>query len=108
MQLGQPVAEVAESVGMTPSDLQAVEAGRTRATSALLVKIGEALDVEVAHFFGDFEDAFPDLPSTVPNDGSVPTVEEVQRVLNAYVRVRSPSLREGLVRQAEAGAEIQV
>lgn len=97
---------LAEIGDVTAAEVEAIERGDYRAPNAFLAAAADGLGVDISDFFDDFDAAFPDVPSTRPDDGSIPTLDEVRRVLNAFVRVRSPSFREGLARQAEAAAEL--
>ena len=105
MSAGLSREQLAEIGGLTTDEVASIERGDHRAPSAFLAVAADALGVAISNFFDDFDTAFPELPSTIPEDGSIPTLDEVNRVLDAFVRVRSPSFRAGLTRQAEAAAE---
>ena len=48
--------ELAERVGLSPSQMSRLESGQRRVDAVLLSKIARALDVHPSHFFSGFED----------------------------------------------------
>jgi transcriptional regulator with XRE-family HTH domain len=60
--------DLAESVGLSPSQMSRLESGQRRVDAVLLSKIARALGVHPSHFFSGFEDSAPTArtPSGTP------------------------------------------
>jgi transcriptional regulator with XRE-family HTH domain len=52
MVAGLSVHEVAECVDLSPDEIQDFEDDRVTPSSSVLIKLGQALNVRVAYFFG--------------------------------------------------------
>lgn len=61
--------ELAERVGLSPSQMSRLESGQRRVDAVMLSKIARALEVHPSHFFQDFEGASA-APAAPPAGGS--------------------------------------
>ncbi len=52
MVAGLLVHEVAECVDLSPAEIHVFEVGKVTPSSLILIKLGQALNVRVAYFFG--------------------------------------------------------
>ena len=104
MQRGISRTALADAVGLDGDQMAMAEKGEKRFLPETLNDVARELGVSVSALMGDFEVSFPALPATAPDDGSLPSSDDVQRLVDAFVSVRSPEFREALMRHAEAGA----
>lgn len=98
--------KLADSLNIETEEMAALERGDTRFGPTLLQDVADILGYTVADFFLGFDSGLPIIPSTVPDDGTMPGVAEVQQMVDTFVQIRSQSFREGLLRQAQAAAEV--
>ena len=99
---------LADRLGVELDAMTAYERGERRFGPTLLQDAAGIIGVTVSHFFGDFDSGMDIIRpfATEPDDGSLPDVAEVQAMIDAFVQVRSSSLRDGLLRQAQAAVEV--
>lgn len=65
--------DLAEQVGLSPSQMSRLESGQRRVDAVLLSKIARALEVHPSHFFQGFDDVAPSA-RLKPGEGPVATV----------------------------------
>lgn len=67
--------ELAERVGLSPSQMSRLESGQRRVDAVMLSKIARALEVHPSHFFQDFEgDGGAEVEAGPPAEGERPAV----------------------------------
>lgn len=83
--------DLAEQVGLSPSQMSRLESGQRRVDAVLLSKIARALEVHPSHFFQGFDDVAPSA-RLKPGEGPVATVaappSQLGRALRAERRRR--------------------
>ena len=110
--LGGRLARRRRELGMTAPDLDwaisapvgsvsRLEAGAKRMTAAQLYALSRALDVPVMYFFENSPVAPPSGPGDSPKSE---TVEEAERLIDAYYKIDDPKVRRDILGLLKAAA----
>ena len=110
--LGDRLARRRRELGMTASDLDGaisapagsvsrLEAGGKRMDAAQLYTLSRALDVPVMYFF---ENSPVSLPSDPSNAQNPKTVEEAERLIDAYYKIEDTKVRSDILGLLKAAA----
>ena len=96
-------AELADKLGVTFQQIQKYEKGVNRLSAAMMVRIAEALNVEVQYFFDE-------LPTGVKNNREIKTPALVEmslaahgpRLIDAFLKLKSDKVRGAITDLAQA------
>jgi transcriptional regulator with XRE-family HTH domain len=101
LQRGLSQTELSDALGVTFQQVQKYERGMNRISAGRLCRIAEVLDVPVAFFFADFKQRISE-PHSVAIDFDFLQTGGAMRLIRAYSRIPSGTIRLTLVRLAEA------
>ena len=100
LELSLSQSELAEKIGVTFQQVQKYERGTNRISCSRLTQIAAALDVKLAYFFG--EDAWGNGGPGMLDGLDVEKIPEGQRLLSAFMSIKSQSTRSRAIRLLES------
>ena len=100
LELSLSQTELAEKIGVTFQQVQKYERGTNRISCSRLTQIASALDVKLAYFFG--EDAWGTGRPEMLDGFDVERIPEGQRLLSAFMSIKSQSTRSRAIKLLES------
>ena len=100
LELSLSQSELAEKIGVTFQQVQKYERGTNRISCSRLTQIASALDVKLAYFFG--EDAWGNGRPAMLDGFDVERIPEGQRLLSAFMSIKSQSTRARAIKLLES------
>ncbi len=107
--LGMSQTDLGNALGVTFQQVQKYERGANRISASRLYELSQVLDAPISYFFDDMpglRGGVPEQPAPHPFD-----IDETQKLVRAFFRIRDPKVRGALKRMAinlaEDGAELR-